>query len=339
MRAHELTRYSNFLKLHGVSAERLLSEAGIPSVVLEHPRALVAQSRACRFGELACQALSTEHLGLHLAAGEAVDDIPVYGNLMANAGTVGDYLIRGSRLFRIQSSAVKFEWNLHGHMFRLYRRHVLEQGLAAYQSDLQAFVLTVHRLRQALGPSWCPEVVCFAYTPRETMPRVDVFGNARILHGGEAPYLEFPSRLLGTRFPQSRSADDPNLPAAAIDSEKIPSLSRRLVEVQLRNLLPGTDMSIATVAASLGLSPRSLQRQLLNQGISYRELVAQVRFDRACDWLSETQSSVAEIAYNLGYADPANFTRAFRARAGTAPQKFRKNLAGAAAKQPAGLSA
>ena len=330
MRASALSRYCNFLQSVGAPAERLLEEAGIPPLVLAYPRALIAASSAYRFGELACRNLGTEHLGLHVAKGETLADIPVYGPMAAKERTVRDYLIRGSQMFRIQSSEVRFELATDGRMIQFRRRFAIKQGLGTYQSDLEAFAIIINHLRQALGTAWDPETISFAYAPEETMPQVEAFGNARILQGNADSYLEFPATVLDAAFPLDRTAGTPSYPGRPSEREEVPSRPSDLVTLQLRTLLPGTDLGIKTVAASLGLSPRSLQRHLLSEGASYRQLVAETRFDAACDWLTNPDMSVQNIAFDLGYTDPANFNRAFRSRAGMPPQKFRESLAGVA---------
>jgi len=324
MRVDGLVRYCRFLDAAGVDTERLLGKSGIPPVVLAYPRSLVAQSRAFRFGEFACRALGTEYLGLYVAERQSLLDLPVYGEVIEGLRTVGGYLIQGSRLFRMQSSAVRFEFERHGQMFRLLRVHAVEQGLGTYQSDLAAFALIISHLRKALGAYWSPHIVSFTYAPEEALPQMHPFGNARVVHGNAQAYLQFPACLLEADFPQLRAAGTANNSMNRPEGSCLPRLHRDLVALQLRKLLPGTDLGIETIAASLGLSPRSLQRHLHYQGVNFRELVASARLDAACDWLSTTDRSVTNISYDLGYSSPSNFTRAFRARTGLPPQTFRE---------------
>ncbi|MCK0153094.1 AraC family transcriptional regulator [Alcanivorax sp. S6407] len=76
------------------------------------------------------------------------------------------------------------------------------------------------------------------------------------------------------------------------------------------------------LAALLNISPRTLDRRLLDEGASFRELSRQIRFQRACELIRAGQLSMLEIALELGYRDSANFTRAFRREAGCAPSQW-----------------
>jgi len=53
-------------------------------------------------------------------------------------------------------------------------------------------------------------------------------------------------------------------------------------------------------------------------------LLAQVRLRRAAEWLAHSDKPVSEIAFDLGYADAPNFTRAFRKLTGVTPSAFRQ---------------
>ena len=77
------------------------------------------------------------------------------------------------------------------------------------------------------------------------------------------------------------------------------------------------------VAKLMGMSERSLTRQLHAEGSSFQSLIAQVQEERAKNLLSNPELSVAEIAYRLGYAEPAAFTRAFTSWCGTSPSRYR----------------
>lgn len=80
---------------------------------------------------------------------------------------------------------------------------------------------------------------------------------------------------------------------------------------------------IESVAEACGLSPRTLQRRLTELVLNYRQLTNDLRVAIAAKWLKTTELNIHEIAYNLGYSDPSNFTRAFRQQTSASPQEFR----------------
>lgn len=84
--------------------------------------------------------------------------------------------------------------------------------------------------------------------------------------------------------------------------------------------------TLQTTARLLHMAPRTLHRRLQDEGTSYRAIVEQVRHRLALQHLRTPHLSLQEIAYRLGYTDPANFRRAFKRWEGCAPQAARDAL-------------
>ncbi len=80
---------------------------------------------------------------------------------------------------------------------------------------------------------------------------------------------------------------------------------------------------LETTAPLLSLSSRTLRRQLAAVGTTFREVSLEVRMELAQDYLLNSHLTAQEIAYQLGYAQPNNFFRAFKAYYALPPEKFR----------------
>jgi AraC-like DNA-binding protein len=84
------------------------------------------------------------------------------------------------------------------------------------------------------------------------------------------------------------------------------------------------EVNLDEVSAKLGLTPRTLQRRLKEEGTSFRDAIADFKIERACTLLTSTRLSIAEIGSRVGYGDAAAFSNAFRHRLGFGPRDFRK---------------
>jgi AraC-like DNA-binding protein len=84
-------------------------------------------------------------------------------------------------------------------------------------------------------------------------------------------------------------------------------------------------LRIARAAEALGLSVRTLQRRLAQEGLSFEELLRTDRLGKATVLLETTRATVLEIALALGYSDHAHFTRAFHRWRGIAPLAYRQS--------------
>jgi AraC-like DNA-binding protein len=100
-------------------------------------------------------------------------------------------------------------------------------------------------------------------------------------------------------------------------------------------LLPSRRATIHQVAAQLGLSSRSLQRRLDDEGHRFAELLAGVRRDLAAAYLTNSAHPVTTVSSLLGYASPSSFTRWFAGSFGTSPQAGRGSQAARGQSGPA----
>jgi AraC-like DNA-binding protein len=87
---------------------------------------------------------------------------------------------------------------------------------------------------------------------------------------------------------------------------------------------PGQFPDINHIAEKLHVSVRTLRRRLNTEGSSFRELLDEVRFQLAREYLLETRLHLAEISDLLGYTEPANFSHAFKRWSGQSPRSFRQ---------------
>jgi len=85
--------------------------------------------------------------------------------------------------------------------------------------------------------------------------------------------------------------------------------------------------SIKRVADAFGVSEKTFRRRLTALDLSYAEMVDETRYKHALELLKDANLSITELALELGYGYPENFTRAFRRRVGVTPSVYRKMMA------------
>lgn len=82
-------------------------------------------------------------------------------------------------------------------------------------------------------------------------------------------------------------------------------------------------LSLIDISDQMGLSRRTLQRRLKDQGIEFSSLIEDVRRELALAYMQGSEYSVTEISLLVGYAESSSFTRAFRRWTGQSPQQYR----------------
>lgn len=91
----------------------------------------------------------------------------------------------------------------------------------------------------------------------------------------------------------------------------------------LRRLLSGSRPDVAMVAKELGMSERTLQRRITEEGTTFRVLLNDARREQVREYLADGAMEIAEVAFLLGYESQNSFYRAFRSWEGTTPAAWR----------------
>lgn len=111
--------------------------------------------------------------------------------------------------------------------------------------------------------------------------------------------------------------------ARAVDNDGDSAYRRAMQEIARRY----DDVALvrAQVAAAAGVSERQLSRLFAAQGETFAEHVQTHRLQAAEALLvSESRTSVAEIARRCGFVSPSHFSRSFKARFGVTPLELQR---------------
>lgn len=152
-----------------------------------------------------------------------------------------------------------------------------------------------------------------------------------------------PLRFSESEYRLRVPADWPALPLSQPDPA-MRGLMDRLAERQLQQLARSDDPvararaliarqlgegvpELGAVAGALHQSPRSLQRLLQEQGLSFTQLVDAVRRELAERYLAEQSLDLTDLAFLLGYSEQSAFQRAFKRWTGQTPGEYRRTLA------------
>ena len=170
--------------------------------------------------------------------------------------------------------------------------------------------------------------VCFNYPPPNDLSAYQrIFG---ITPQFNASYtgISFARGFLSTPIPKS------NITTAKLCETQCKELlsqrqQRSGVSAKVRDLLlrqPQAMPNMELVAEHLCISSRTLRRQLKAEGVSYRELVDEVRMTLAEALLKIGGLSLEEIGIRLGYSEVSNFLHAFKRCKQQTPSQFRATL-------------
>ncbi|MBI9075409.1 MAG: AraC family transcriptional regulator [Desulfatibacillum sp.] len=96
--------------------------------------------------------------------------------------------------------------------------------------------------------------------------------------------------------------------------------SHRVGENLSARLLKGKPFGVDAVARDLGVSARSLQGRLKEEGATYRQILDYVRRETALKCLQDGGMTLCDIAFLLGFSEQSAFNRAFKRWTGSNPK-------------------
>jgi len=160
--------------------------------------------------------------------------------------------------------------------------------------------------------------------PKNASQMSDILG-IKVRFGAEFDQVSIPraiaeAPLVSSSITLSRAYRE-QCDAVLMGMQRSTSLAERIR--QLIVLTPETDISITKIATELGISERTLRRELSADGTSYRSIRRDVRRHLAQRYLIDTNLSVSNIAELLGYYDAATFSRAFVKWNRKTPREYR----------------
>lgn len=116
---------------------------------------------------------------------------------------------------------------------------------------------------------------------------------------------------------------DFSLPPLEISSQE-EVFMKKLIKLMNDNL-ENYDLNIDFLASELGMSRTVFFNKLKSlTGFSPVEFVREIRFERAAEYIRNTQYTVSEISYRVGIEDPRYFSRCFKQKFGTTPSEYRQ---------------
>ena len=112
--------------------------------------------------------------------------------------------------------------------------------------------------------------------------------------------------------------------AGALQHAAHASSTRTRVELLLTKLLRHGEVSIDAVAGELGMGRHTLFRKLRDEGVTFKQVLNELRHELARQYLGDRKCAVNETAYLLGFSDPAAFSRAYKRWTGHSPRQVQR---------------
>ncbi len=268
--------------------------------------------------------------GLHL--GETADRQTSGGilfSVMMNCATVGNALEKQMRYHALSTDLIQLHLQEQGE----YVRYIWEEVDSEIDLDRHyietVFCGLIFPLRRLTQNKVRPVEIHFKYPkPADISEHQRIFGcslmfdcrqNELILHRVD---LDQPIFLAN---PQLLDQLDSFAQEMLLRLYPPNTWSERVAHLINKGLLHGEKPALNSVAYELALSPRQLQNKLSQEGITYQILLDQIRKETALKYLNESDITVCDLAFLLGFSEQSAFNHAFKRWTGANPGDYRNS--------------
>jgi len=320
MAATDVRAFMRAFESLGYDTGPLGAAAGLTAAELDDPDARISCEAVGQLFGAAQRQRSTKNLGLALARVTPIGAFPLLDYLVLTSDTVREAVHQLIRYFRLVGNPLVMEIHEDQDPVRIEVR----QGGSPDSVEYNAALMVFHLRAETDGPFEAAGIF-MRHTPGDR----DEWDHAAgcPVHAN-APWDGVAISQAVWRLPMRRR--DPVLrdvlQARADDVlTRLPAREGLAHDVQraLATRVAGGDTRIDSVARQLAMSGRTLQRRLAADGVSYQELLDDARKEAAGRYLTQLPLAIGEVAYLVGYSEPAPFHRAFKRWYHVTPEQFR----------------
>ncbi len=330
-RAVQVIWFVDFLHDAGAPVERTLTRARVPISALEDPNSWVSTLSQWSFVERIAHSEGIPDLPFRVIQYARLENFaPGLMSQLQNAPTLFMALKRFGQLANLETTNVRFWLSIKGDQAYFCHRGSFDgrSWVGVRGFDHMAWFRTeciMQLLQMFTGENWCPTAVAVASDRTPTDLMLGHLPNARIVTGSPTSWVSFPRRLL--RKPLLPNRRTTGMSTTDVNHGKQPIDFIESLKLAVQACLPDFYPNLELAAEISGKSRRTMQRRLRDLGLKYSDVVEQARLEIARNSL-KTDEKLIDIAYNLGYAEPACFTRAFKRWTGQTPTEYRRLEAG-----------
>jgi AraC-like DNA-binding protein len=314
------------LQRFGLALPELLRRSGLPWAGSSTGLALNTSQWFALWRTMASMGVDPA-TALGLAASEFHAPQPL-GLVLAHARTLGDALARIQRYHHACTPGLMAVENHKGECSVSFAWPQAQEAVPLLLLD--AMLAAMAELgRRGAGRAWA--------AARVELRRRSAHGDCHAAYfqgpvqfGAARDALVFRSDQMGLPFRPGGAQPASAPPAAWREGE---SSAAEQVRQALPPLLSGSRPDIAQVAQALGISTRTLQRRITDEGQTFRQLLMQTRQTLARAHLAQRSLGLDEVAFLLGFEDGTSFFRAFKRWEGQTPGAWRAGLPPAASQQ------
>ena len=333
VRAEVLSGFTQHCQSLGISGTAILQRVGLSPKLIADADLLLPYEAVTGAMEIASKLCGQADFSQGLTHYHQPYPIGVPRLLMRDAQSVRAAIQALIHHNHLHSQGVVWQLEEGAELAYMIREDKMAGKLPSFQYAQLSIAHAIIAVRTLIDqPHWLPQQLLFSYAePRQPDPPQRILG-ARIQYNQERTAIAFEKDILN--LSRSPAAPQPTLQTQAQieqlrrhQQQRYPtSKPEGLVEIErwIRRHIHQDRCQLPELALELKQHPKKLQRYLMDQGLNFRRLKADIRLDMGEHYLLDSDLPLTIIATLLGFGDLSGFSRAFKHRHHCSPQIWRQ---------------
>ncbi len=313
----------------GADYDLLCQKLGLESSVLQNPDGRLPIPQVQKLWKEAVEMTGDEHLALHL--GESINTIGVgiLAYVMMHCPTFGKALEKLCQYQDIVCDGSKTTMTIKDDLVYLELTQISDEILYphfAFESELSIYYAAAKNMIGAFLPLKSIHFNYPQYADIQEYKRI--FQTENVVFESSFTGMIFEEKYL--KIPILNS--NPSLFSLfeihakdILNSLKSNTSIADKVKKEIVLELKGEEPTLSNISRKLGIGVRSIQLKLKEEGVTFQQLLEEIRKNLATKHLREDKLSTTDIAYLLGYSEPSVFQRSFKKWTGQTPSFYRKS--------------
>jgi AraC-like DNA-binding protein len=307
----------------------VLSKAGLSVKEAADPTIRLEVRTQIKILELAAEELCDEFLGFHLACDFDLREIGLVYYVIASSEQLSGALRNCERYSKINSEGVRLSVGLN-RAARIGLDYVNVHRWSD-QHHLEFWLVTLVRIcRQVTATRLAPHRLKVRHQRASSSAEFKTFFGVEVEFGADADEIVFAASAASLPIVGRDTYLNDLLRRYAEDALASRPRERKSVRSEVERivpqLLPHGRATAPEVSRQLGISSRTLARKLADEGVTFAEIINELRAALAKRYLRDRDLPVSEVAWLLGYREVSSLTHAFERWTGMSPRQFRSSI-------------
>ncbi len=328
VRSGSLDGYTQLVVKKGGNPFVLLEKMGINHESLFNPDTMISYRRVADLLELTAKELNSPTFGFELGLEQGLSTLGLLGAHVAKQDSLASVFEVARKYTFMHAQGIDFELHYRASGVEVVAK-VLFDELGQYQQLMQLTLALLHKivLETSQYRTGAKQLNLKLHNHNMLIEQVQCLFNCFVKFCSDNNSLIYPVDMLNIKPTYSSELLNQIISKQFKSYDTLPTTGDLLVvQHAIKMLLPTGECSKESIADSLGMHPKKLERSLKESGTTFRDILEVTRKEVAVETIKMSNMSLTALALNLGYGDFSAFSRSFKKWFGEPPSAYRERV-------------